>query len=190
MKKAILILAGVLLLASCALGQVPKGKMMATAYGGYSFGFGDAFKDFDYYYGKTSSSAGINFGGIFNYFVNDKFAVGGEIFVQHYGWKNEYTTYYGGYGVGNYSGGDTKANFLFNGLYPLNYSEEKAMYIMAGAGVYDSDFGINGGLAYFKQLSPNIDLYIAPRFHIIFSSASAMLLQLSAGASFAIGSTK
>ncbi|MFH2056611.1 MAG: hypothetical protein ABIJ61_11680 [bacterium] len=191
MKRTLLILVGLMLIAASLSGQGLKGTMMITGYGGYTLGFGDAFKDYDLGYYKFSSSAGITFGGIFTYFVSPKFGIGGELYMQSYKWESEYTgptgIYYLDY---SYSDSETKLNFLFDALYPLNYSDEKAMYLIFGAGAYDygdTEIGAHGGIAYMKQLSPNIDLYIAPRFHVVFADETVMMVQITAGAAFGFG---
>lgn len=189
MKKTIAIVMALLVIASVsAFGQGVKGQMRITGYGGYSLGFGDAFKDYNVPPVKVTSSAGLTFGGMFHYGVTDKLLVGGEVMFQSYKAKTEITGAYSQYfGYASGSATDTKANFLGNAMYAFNYDDAKAIFLIVGAGIYDSDFGINGGFAYTKQLSPTWYLYVAPRLHIVFSSgATAMLLQLAAGAQFLI----
>jgi hypothetical protein len=180
-----------LALSAGAFGQGLTGKMMITGYGGYSVGFGDAFEEYEAFNYKYSNSAGFTFGAIFHYFVNEQFAVGGELMMQSYSFDSEYT------GTGSQFFGDLDASvsetemaFLFNGLYPFNYSDEQAFFLSFGGGLYeygDTEFGANGGIVFHRQLSPQINLYVAPRFHVVFASETIMLLQLSGGVAFAIG---
>jgi hypothetical protein len=161
--------------------------MRATGYAGWSLGFGDAFDDIVYNGYKHTSDAGFTIGGMFHYGVTDKILVGGELMFQSYRWKNRLTGSVVPYvGFVETSGSDTKANFLGSAMYAFNYEDAQTIFLIAGAGIYDSDFGINGGVAYTKQLSPEWYLYVAPRLHIIFSASTAMLLQLAAGVQYFI----
>ena len=200
MKLTLLLLAGLMLLGGSAFAQgpadrgysgSPAGTMMITGYGGYTLGFGDYFDDYESLNYKWSSSAGICFGGIFHFFINNMFAVGGELYMQSYSFDSEYTGPTGGFFTGlDGSTSDTELNFLFNALYPMNYSEEQAIYLMFGGGLYefgDSEIGVHGGIAWHKALSPNINLVIAPRFHVIFANETVMMVQVTAGAGFGFG---
>jgi hypothetical protein len=191
MKLTLLLLAGLLLLGGSAFAQGPAGTMMITGYGGYTLGFGDAFDDFELLGAEISTSAGICFGGIFHFFINDMFAVGGELYMQSYKGEVKYSSTYGGLLAGtDFSETNTEMNFLFNALYPMSYSEEQAIYLMFGGGLYgddESEFGAHGGIAWHKALSPNIDLVITPRFHVIFADETVMMVQVTAGAGFGFG---
>lgn len=191
MKLTLLLLAGLMLLGGSAFAQGPAGTMMITGYGGYTLGFGEYFDDYDFELYKWSSSAGICFGGVFHYFINDMFAVGGELYMQSYSSDWEYTGPTAGFFSGtDGSSSDTELNFLFNALYPMNYSEEQAIYLMFGGGFYefgDSEVGVHGGIAWHKALSPNIDLVITPRLHVVFADKTVMMVQVTAGAGFGFG---
>jgi len=168
--------------------QSVKDKMMGSIYLGYALGFGDAFKDIEGPGYKLETSAGIGFGGMFHYGLTDRLMIGGELGWQHYGY--DYTSDYGVYG--SYSGGDgsTELNVLANALYVMQYEEEKAFYLNFGGGLYggdDSNFGIFGGILYSKKFGEKISGFVAPRFHIVFSDPSAMMLQVCVGASLPIG---
>lgn len=208
MRKLIVVLMVMLLVSGVsAFGQGLKGKMAISGYGGYSIGMGDAFKDYESFNYKYSSSAGITFGGMFHYGVTEKMMVGGELMMQSYKFEGEYK---GGsilddylkrgtlgktsgiqQGVDlSYSDTETKLNFLASALYALNYTEETAFYLIFGAGFYDfgdTEIGFNGGLMYTKQISPSMDLFGAPRFHVVMADETVMLLQLTAGVQFWLG---
>lgn len=191
--KRTLLLAGLLCLALSVTvcGQNLKGEMMIGGYAGYTLGFGDAFKDYEEPGFKLSSSAGFNFGGMFHYGINEKMMIGGELGLQQYKADMEAVgTAPIGTIVVEGSDTETKLNILFNGLYALNYTEDKAMFLTAGAGIYDSDFGLFGGILYRWAVSPTVFVFAMPRFHIVLADSTFELLQLSAGVQIPIGAKK
>lgn len=181
----------VMLLAMSVSGQgmeSVKDKMMVSAYGGYALGFGDAFKDFEGPGYKIETSAGIGFGAMFHYGLTEKLLLGGELGWQHYGADVSYDA--GDFGSYSGSSGSTEMNILANVLYAMQYEEEKAFYLNFGGGLYggdDSNFGIFGGILYSKKFGDKISGFVAPRFHMVLSDPSAMMLQICVGASMPIG---
>lgn len=197
MKRTLLIFAALMLIAASLSGQGLKGKMLLTGYGGYSIGFGDAFDDFEAFGVKSSFGPNFNFGAMFHYGVSPKFLIGAELMLQNYKYEAEYSSAYDFTGFFkradveqfdySVSESDMNTHILFNAMFAPSYKEEGGIYFLFGGGLYDDEFGANGGLAYLKQLSPNMNLYIAPRLHVIFASDMIMLLQASAGVQFAFG---
>ncbi len=180
----------VLLLATMALGQDAMGvknKMMISGYGGYTLGFGDAFFDESYEEDgitvEASFKPSINFGGMFHYGLAEKIMLGGELGFQSYKLEGSVM----GYSADESS---TEMNILGSLLYTMNYDPAgDAFYLMAGAGLYGGfdDFGVNGGIMYSKKLGDKLKGFVMPRFHMLFSDPSAMMLSLSAGISFPLG---
>lgn len=194
MKSTITLLSALLLLtAASAWGQGLRGDMSVTAYAGWSLGFGDDFDDYQLGGFDYSSSAGLTFGGIFHYRLNEMMAVGGELMMQSYKEEREASAEHADvpyYLSREYSDTDSRLNFLFNGAYTLRYDEETGFYLLFGGGLYDTgetEIGINGGISYTKQLTPTLNLVGAPRLHLILADETVMLLQLTVGVQFILG---
>lgn len=194
MKRFIVIMVAIAaLLAGSAMAQDMgcKSKMMGSVYGAFAFGMGDAFKDITTNHFEVSMDAGIGFGGMFHYGVAEKIFVGAELGVQSYKAKSKYT------GPANpaaaalaYDDSNMEVNFLANGLYAINYTDDaNALFVTVGAGLYGGfdDFGVNGGFMYRKMVSPNLGVFFMPRFHLLFSDPSAMMVQAAVGVSYPFG---
>lgn len=188
----------VLLAASAGSAATLKSLMMVGPYAGYTLGFGDAFKDFENEFGKTSSSAGINFGGNFHYGLSDKMMIGGELYVQRYGWEAEYSfpvlekRLGASQALATTSDSEMKTNFLFSALYTLSYMQKAMLMLNAGAGLYDygdSEIGLFGGIMYQRMLKTTMSLYLLARMHFVMATETVTMLQLAVGLHFWLGNT-
>ncbi|MBU0982665.1 MAG: hypothetical protein KKA42_02260 [candidate division Zixibacteria bacterium] len=196
MKKVTIITLGLcLMLASGVLAQDPglKGKMLASGYLGYSIGMGDAFDDYDFAGSSYSSDAGIAFGGSFHFGLTEKIMLGGELMMQNYSFDVEVAPFdIGGVSFAgeSYSDSEMKLNFIGSMLYALNYSDEQALFLTAGLGIYDygsSEIGFNGGVVWRKMVSPTIGLFVSPRIHLVMADDMFELLQVTAGVHIPLG---
>ena len=190
--KRTLLLAGLigLVLSVGVNGQGLKGKMLISGYGGYTIGLGDPFDEYELLGAKYSSSAGINFGGVFHYGLGEKLMIGGELGFQSYKAEVEGTIL--GASVSS-SDSETKLNFLFNGLYQVSEAEKNAFFITGGAGMYDygdTEIGFFGGILYRWAVSPTVFVFAMPRIHLILADTTFELLQISGGVQIPIGSKK
>jgi len=188
MKRTLLLVGVLCLVLSVAVsGQGLKGKMLISGYGGYTIGMGDVFDDFEEPGSKFSNSAGINFGGIFHYGINEKMMIGGELGFQSYKSEMESTV------LGNSSDSETKLNFAANGLYLVNETEKNAFFITGGVGFYDygsTEVGFFGGILYRWAVSPTVFVFAMPRIHLILADSTFELLQISGGVQIPIGPKK
>jgi len=193
MKRTLLLVGVLCLVLSVAVsGQGLKGKMLISGYGGYTIGMGDAFKDYEEPNYKFSNSAGINFGGMFHYGINEKMMIGGELGFQSYKWESEYTgPVLLGFGSGSSS--DTKLNFAANGLYLVNETEKNAFFITGGIGFYDygsTEVGFFGGILYRWAVSPTVFVFAMPSIHLVLADSTFELIQISGGVQIPIGPKK
>lgn len=166
------------------------GQMLATGYFGYSLGFGDAFQDIEVPGMKVSFGPTFNFGGQFFYGWKGNLMVGGEMMLQSYKLKAEYTEVDWATGLETTyeaSDSETKFNIVAEVLYGLNYTDESGFFLNGGLGIYDSDVGMCGGFMFRKLVSEKIYIYGMPRLHVIFADSTPMILQLAAGLQFPIG---
>ncbi len=165
-----------------------KGKMMASGYLGYALGMGDVFDEYESDYYKYSLDAGISFGGMFHYGIAEKFMIGGELMLQKYKAKAEYTGP-SGYGFGDADDSETNTHILANCLYAMNYTDDNdAFFLTFGGGIYDDDFGLNGGIVYRKMVSPTIGIFAMPRIHLVMADDTFELIHLAVGVMIPIGS--
>jgi len=190
MKRTLLLVGVLCLVLSVAVsGQGLKGKMLVSAYGGYTIGMGDVFKDYELGGSKFSFGPGINFGGIFHYGLNEKMMIGGEIGFQSYKAEVEGSGT-GLFAVPSGSSSESKVNILANGLYLMSESEKNTFFLTGGAGVYDSEIGFFGGILYRWAVSPSVFVFAMPRIHVVLGDATFELIQISAGAQIPIGAKK
>lgn len=175
-----------------------KNKMMLSAYGGYTMGMGDAFDDVETEHYKMESSATLNFGANFHYGVAPKILVGADVFAWM--WKVEAEA------VGTIPGGitlpaadETNLQFAILGsaLYHAYTQEKQDLFLQVGVGPHfldggeggsSTEFGVMAGGFYKYMVSPKVGVFFMPRWHMLFSDPSAMLIQLSAGVSIPLGS--
>lgn len=173
-----------------------KNKMMLNGYLGYTIGMGDAFDDQEFQGGSTSSNATFNFGANFHYGVAPKFMVGGDFFAWMWKVETEIDTEVPGFG--DLEGDETNLQFAILGsaLYHAYTSEKADLFLQAGFGPHfmdgggesSTEFGAMAGGFYKYKVSPKLGVFFMPRWHILFSDPSAMLIQLSAGVSIPLGS--
>ncbi len=188
MKKFAIVAMGLcLILASSVVAQDAsvKGKMIASGYLGYSLGMGDAFDEIETPGMKASLDAGLAFGGAFHYGLTDKIFFGGEVMFQNYKAEVEFTDPI--LASASASDSEMKFNIMGSMLYAMNYTDEQALFLSAGLGMYDSEIGFNGGVVWRKMVSPTIGLFVSPRIHIIMADDMFELIQLTAGVQIPLG---
>jgi hypothetical protein len=159
---------------------------------GYSFGFGDAFKEYSYDFGewgwKAQSKLGVSFGAKFKYRINPKFSLGGTLEYQGGSVDIERRGVFWG---GDVSDSYHFTNLLASAIYHLNPQQKNSYYLDGGLGLYmdgDTNLGIHmgGGLEHFFQ--PDLSLDAGARFHIIFTSGnSTTYLNIYAGVNYYFG---
>jgi hypothetical protein len=85
----------------------------------------------------------------------------------------------------------TELNVMVNTLYAVSQSRNSALFLMGGTGLYDfggMKMGLNTGLVGRKQVSDNVYLFGMPRLHIVLTDSTPMMIQLTMGAQFSLGS--
>jgi hypothetical protein len=170
-----------------AISSFGAGKFAIGGNLGYSFGFGDAFKEYGVYGYKIQNKLGVSFGANFKYKINPKFSLrgtleyqGGSVDVKH-----------SGYFIYNYDDSYHFTNLSASAIYHLNPQQKNTYYLDGGLGFYhggDTHLGIHmgGGLEHFFQ--PNLALDAGARFHIIFTSGnSTTYLNIYAGVNYYFG---
>lgn len=176
-----------------------KGKFALGGQLGYSFGFGDVFKErqFGYYdpeigfigY-KFQNKVTFSFGAKVKYGLTPNLALMGALDYQ--GGKAEVKAAAGGFAVG-VSETYHWTGILANVLYSLSPEKKTAPYITGGGGFYipsegDSKPGINvgGGVEHFFQ--NNLALDAGARFHMIFTEdKSTTYVNIYAGLNYYFG---
>lgn len=194
LKRSVIAIALCLLMAAVAQAQpTVKNHMMVGPYAGYTLGFGDAFKDVDFFGGTASNSAGINFGGGFWYGLTDKMMLGGELFVQSYKYEIDYNDDEENPFLTDVSESETETNILGSLLYTMSYMQKAIFMLNAGAGMYGhgsgSDLGIFGGIMYHYMVAKALMVVFMPRLHFVFADDTVMLLQLAVAVQWWLGST-
>jgi opacity protein-like surface antigen len=171
-----------------------KGQTWLTGHLGYAFGMGDAFVNYTEPYTNTefSSNAGVGFGGQFYYGLKYNLLIGGELLFQRYTFKMSVPTNLAlGLTGSDVSESQTETNLIVNTLYAVNQTRTSALFLMGGTGLYDfggMKAGFNTGLVWRKQLSPNWYLLGMPRLHVVMTDNTPMMIQLTMGAQFSLGS--
>ncbi len=170
-----------------------KGQTWLSGHLGYAFGMGDAFVNYTepYTNAKFSNDAGIGFGGQFYYGLQDKLLIGGELLIQRYTAK---MTTPANLSLGipemDLSDSQTELNILVNTLYAVNQTRSSTLFLSGGTGLYDfggMQLGLNTGLVWRQQVSDNVYLVGMPRFHVVFTDNTPMMIQLTMGAQFSLG---
>ena len=200
MKRSIVIMIAIAaLMAGSVMAQDLgcKGKMLAGGYAGYTLGLGDPFGDEEYVVfgvtAKSSYSAGIGFGGTFHYGVAPKFMVGGELGLQNYSVEVDIpaqTIMGQTIPATKEEESSMETNILGSCLYALNYTDDGAMFINFGAGLYgggESEIGFFGGILYQKKLSESMNWFVMPRFHYVMTDTAMKMFQIAAGVNFSLG---
>ncbi len=160
---------------------------------GYAFGMGDAFVNYTNPYDNSelSTDAGIGFGGQFYYGLQEKWLIGGELLVQSYTAKMSAPANLSlGIPETDVSSTQTEINVLVNSLYAVSQTRKSTLFLSGGPGLYDfggMQFGINSGLVWRYQMSDNFYLTGMPRFHVVFTDNTPMMIQLVMGAQFSLG---
>lgn len=179
----------VLVAASAGSAASLKSFMMAGPYAGYTLGL-SGFDDFENEFYKSSYGPSVNFGGNFHYGLSDKMMIGGEIYVQRF--KASAESKVAGFPVSGASASGSGTNFLFSGLYAMSYMQRAMLFLNAGAGLYDTggnDIGFFGGIMYQRMVAAKMSLFLLARMHFVMASETFMMLQLSVGLHFWLGST-
>jgi opacity protein-like surface antigen len=196
MKRTLLIcVAFCLIISASASAQMWdfKGQTWLTGHLGYAFGMGDAFTSYTEPITNTefSSDAGIGFGGQFYYGLNSKLLIGGELMLQRYTVKMSAPANLAlGISEIDISESQTEFNVIANTLYAVSQTRSSALFLMGGTGLYDFNgmqLGLNTGLVWRKQVSDNVYLVGMPRFHVVFTDTTPMMIQLTMGAQFSLG---
>jgi hypothetical protein len=160
---------------------------------GYAFGMGDAFVSYTepYTNSEFSTDAGIGFGGQFYYGMQQNWLIGGELLVQRYTASISTPANLSlGIPEMDISESTTKVNVLVNSLYAVNQTQKSVLFLSGGTGLYDfggTQLGLNSGLVWRYQMSDNFYLTGMPRFHVVFTDNTPMMIQLTMGAQFSLG---
>ena len=164
---------------------------------GYSFGFGNAFKEYSYgfyspSYGdwgwKIKNKLSFSFGAKFKYKINPKFSLGG---ILEYQGGSVDVTRTGGYWGGGASSSYNFTNLLASAIYDLTPQQKNNYYLAGGLGLYTdggTHLGIHmgGGLEHFFQ--PDLSLDAGARFHVIFTSGeTTTYINIYAGVNYYFG---
>ena len=171
-----------------------KGKFAIGGYGGYSFGFGDVFKEYELFGVKYQSKVTFSFGAKAKYGVTNNLALVGAFDYQGTKSEAEGTFEFMGesYPVSE-SVSSHWLGILANGVYTLSPEKKTCPYLTGGVGFYipdegDSKPGINlgGGVEHFFK--PNLALDAGARFHMIFTEdKSTTYAQILVGLTYYLG---
>jgi hypothetical protein len=170
-------------LAKSGVGGTSVGQWSGGAHLGYSLGLsgfdswsgtGWAGEEWDWSY-KPSFAFDI----CGQYQWKKSLAIGAEIY-----WQGTKLDTPGGWGgdAGSFT------NILALGTYELNPGKPASLFLLGGAGVYESDFGINGGVGYRKFMSPQLALAGGARAHLVLSDPTFAWLHLFFGVQYFFGS--
>ena len=169
-------------MAKKGVGGTSVGQWSGGAHLGYSLGLSgfDSWSGSDWNGGTWdwSYKPTLAFDICGQYQWKEKLAIGAEIYWQ--GTKVD-----GPNGWGGSAGSFT--NILALGTYELSPGKPASMILLGGAGIYQSDFGINGGVGYRKFMSPELALSGGARAHWVFSGTTFAWLQLFFGAQYFFG---
>lgn len=134
------------------VGGTSVGQWSGGAHLGYSLGLGG-------WGGDAHPTVGLGAFGLYQ--IKKQWSIGGELYLQ-------YT---------NIDNGDF-TNLLFLTTYERKSSGGKSLLFLGGGGLYEDNFGLNGGLAYRKFTSQVVALMGGARFHIVFGDGTASWLHL------------
>jgi hypothetical protein len=199
MKKLFALLAVVMMLFvfSSASAMDNTGKWAAGGYLGYSFGFGDAFKEHQFGYPIPGS-------GFSSYSFQNKlgFCLGAQVkyglkpkmdLVGNLDYQAGSVDVKGGAGGYSYDAGDSYdfTAILGNVLYTFSPEKKTTPNVTGGVGLYmdgDTNLGINLGGGIEHLLKKNLTLDAGARFHMIFSEGDkTTYLQIRAGVMYYFG---
>jgi len=179
-----LLLVVILVSPSWAIDQTKK--FAIGGYGGYSFGFGDVFKEYEFFGFKFQNKVTFSFGAKAKYGFTRNFALCGAVDYQSTKTDVEFM------GISESESGHW-LGLLVNGFYTLSPEKKTCPYLTGGVGYYipdegDSKPGINlgGGIEHFFQ--PNLALDAGARFHMIFTEdKNTTYIQILAGLNYYFG---
>jgi hypothetical protein len=164
------------------VGGTSVGQWSGGAHLGYSIGLSgfDSWSGGGWYGGTWSWSYKPTFAFDIcgQYQWREKLAIGAEINWQ--GTKVDSPSGWGG-SAGSFT------NILALWTYEMKPGKPASMIVLGGAGVYESDFGINIGLGYRKFMSRELALAGGARAHWVFSGTTFAWLQLFFGAQYFFG---
>jgi hypothetical protein len=160
------------------VGGTSVGQWSAGANLGYSIGLSgfDSYSNQLYSVSYKPTFAFDIFG---QYQWKKQFAIGAEIYWQGTKWSTN-LGYYG-------SSGQSFTNILALGTYEFSPGKQASLILLGGAGIYESDFGLNGGIGYRKFMSPELALKGGARAHVVLSNPTFAWLQLFFGAQYFFG---
>jgi hypothetical protein len=185
MKKifGLITLVMVLALVSPASAVDQTGKFAVGGYGGYSFGFGDKFKEYEYMGFTSQNKLNFSFGGKVKYGLTPNIALVGGVDYQSGKWEGKLAEYVppelAGGGLEE-SMNDSESDESFNwigilagGMYVFSPEATTSPYVTAGGGFYvpdegDSKPGFNVGFGVEHFFQDNLALDGGARFHMIF----------------------
>ncbi len=176
-----LILAGPAV-AKKGVGGTSIGQWSGGAHLGYSLGLSgfDSWSGAGWYgeYWEWSYKPTFAFDVCGQYQWKKSFAIGAEIYWQ--GTKIDSPSGWGG-DAGSFT------NILALGTYELNPGKPASLILLGGAGIYESDFGFNGGVGYRKFMSPELALAGGARAHLVLSGTTFAWLHLFFGVQYFFG---
>jgi hypothetical protein len=199
MKKLSLLFGLLFVLGSFASASAidQTGKFAIGAHFGYSFGFGDAFKEYEWgeywgteYWGvKYQNKVTYSFLGNVKYWLNPNWALLGA--VDYQAGDIEVTETVAGYSAGVSESYDW-TTILGNAVYNVSPDNRTCPYFTGGGGIYINDDvskpGINfgGGLEHFFK--NNLALDMGARYHMIFTEDnSTNYINVYAGINYYLG---
>ncbi len=190
MKKLCALFAVVMILAMVspvsAIDQT--GKFAIGGYAGYAFGFGDAFKDYDFGYYSFKNKLTYCLGAKVKYGLNPNLSLVGAL--DHQAGDVDVESKVPGFAYDVSEGYDWTA-ILGNLLYTFSPEKKTTPNLTAGLGLYmdgDTNLGMNlgGGIEHFFQ--DNLSLDAGARFHMVFTSGeSTTYLQILVGVIYYLG---
>jgi opacity protein-like surface antigen len=164
------------------------GKFAIGGYAGYAFGFGDAFKDYDFGYYSYKNKLTFCLGAKVKYGFKPNLALVGALDYQAGDVDVELKV--PGFAYGASESYDWTA-ILGNVLYSFSPEKKTIPNLTGGVGLYmdgDTEMGINlgGGVEHFFQ--DNLALDAGARFHMIFTEGeSTTYLQFLVGVMYYFG---
>jgi hypothetical protein len=166
------VLVMVLALVSPASAIERTGKFAMGGYGGYSFGFGNTFKKWEYWRETFQNKLNFAFGGKVEYWLTPDFALVGGLDYQSGKWEYDVSEWEYEYDVSE-SESWHWIGILANGMYVFSPTAKTSPYVTAGGGFYipdegDSKPGINAGIGVEHFFQDNLALDVGARFHMIF----------------------
>lgn len=185
MKKLSLLLTLLLVLglftSASAIDQ--KGKFAIGGALGYSFGFGDVFKEYQFGYvdpdlgfvgWKYQNKLSFSFGAKAKYGISSNLAIGG--IIEYQGGDVDVKAQAGGFGAG-LSESYHWTNILASIIYSLSPEKKTVPYLGGGAGLYMGEDvtkpGVHAGGGIEHFFKNNLALDAGARFHMIFTEGKS-----------------